>query len=193
MFSNWRATSGSVLVPHVVPMVSGSKRGSHTVPSGLPSSYMDKALSVTPLLRSGEGIESSYCDIGGVLPVTTACPLDGVGGGATSDTVPMSTRQRVANITNEASNSTDDDASKSNGAAPSVEPEGTSVSSWGSNIDPGAGACRTQEQGKTPGADQARRLTSSTEADWGGRSLGGPGHSVALPAAGRGWALSGAQ
>ena len=25
------------------------------------------------------------------------------------------------------------------------------------------------------GADQARRLTSSTEADWGGRSLGGPG------------------
>ena len=110
MFSNWRATSGGVLVPHLVPMVSGSKRGSHTVPSGLPSSYMDKALSVTPLLRSGEGNESSYCDIGGVLPVTTACPLDGVGGGATSDTVPMSTRQRVANITNEASNSTDDDA-----------------------------------------------------------------------------------
>ena len=26
------------------------------------------------------------------------------------------------------------------------------------------------------GADQARRLTSSTEADWGGRSHGGPGH-----------------
>ena len=71
---------------------------------------------MTPLRRSGEGIESFYCDIGGVLPVTTACPLDGVGGGATSDTVPMSTRQRVANITNEASNSTDDDASKSNGA-----------------------------------------------------------------------------
>ena len=88
MFSNRRATSGGVLVPHVVPMVSGSKRGSHTVPSGLPwSSYNDKALSVTPLRRSGEGIESFYCDIGGVLPVTTACPLDGVGGGATSDTV----------------------------------------------------------------------------------------------------------
>ena len=45
--------------------------------------------------------------------------------------------------------------------------------------------------GKTPGADQARRLTSSTEADWGGRSLGGPGHGVALPAARGGWALSG--
>ena len=40
------------------------------------------------------------------------------------------------------------------------------------------------------GADQARRLTSSTEADWGGRSLGGPGHGVALPAARGGWALS---
>ena len=46
--------------------------------------------------------------------------------------------------------------------------------------------------GKAPGADQARWLTSSTEADWGGRSHGGPGHGVALPAAGRGWALSGA-
>ena len=43
------------------------------------------------------------------------------------------------------------------------------------------------------GADQARRLTSSTEADWGSRSHGGPGHGVALPAAGRGWALSRAQ
>ena len=48
-------------------------------------------------------------------------------------------------------------------------------------------------EGKAPGADQARRLTSSTEADWGGRSHGGPGHGVALPAAGRGWALSRAQ
>ena len=38
-------------------------------------------------------------------------------------------------------------------------------------------------------ADQAERLTSSTEADWGGRSHGGPGHGVALPAAGGGWAL----
>ena len=132
MFSNRRATSGGVLVPHVVPMVSGSKRGSHTVPSGLPwSSYMDKALSVTPLRRSGEGIESFYYDIGGVLPVTTACPLDGVGGGATSDTVPMSTRQRVANITNEASNSTDDDASKSNGATKKAPNNGCFFSaSW---------------------------------------------------------------
>ena len=34
--------------------------------------------------------------------------------------------------------------------APSVEPEGTLVSSWGSSIDPGAGACRAQEQAKTP-------------------------------------------
>ena len=41
------------------------------------------------------------------------------------------------------------------------------------------------------GADQAGRLTSSTEADWGGRSHGGPGHGAALPAAGGGWALSG--
>ena len=39
----------------------------------------------------------------------------------------------------------------------------------------------------------SRRLTSSTETDWGGRSHGGPGHGVALPAAGRGWALSRAQ
>ena len=44
---------------------------------------------------------------------------------------------------------------------------------------------------KTPGADQAGRLASSTEADWGGRSHGSPGHGVALPAAGGGWALSG--
>ena len=43
------------------------------------------------------------------------------------------------------------------------------------------------------GADQARRLASSTETDLGGRSHGGPGHGVALPAAGRGWALSKAQ
>ena len=38
-----------------------------------------------------------------------------------------------------------------------------------------------------------RWLPSSTEADWGSRSHGSPGHGVALPAAGRGWALSGAQ
>ena len=31
------------------------------------------------------------------------------------------------------------------------------------------------------------------EADWDGRSHGGPGHGVALPAAGRSWALSRAQ
>ena len=31
-----------------------------------------------------------------------------------------------------------------------MEPERTSVSSWGSSIDPGAGACRSREQGKTP-------------------------------------------
>ena len=43
---------------------------------------------------------------------------------------------------------------------------------------------------ETPVADQAGRLASSTEADWGGRSLGGPGHGVALPAAGGGWALA---
>ena len=34
---------------------------------------------------------------------------------------------------------------------------------------------------ETPGADQARRLTPSTEADWGGRSLGGPGGAGARP------------
>ena len=34
--------------------------------------------------------------------------------------------------------------------APSVVPEGTSVSSWGSFIDPGAGACRSRERAKTP-------------------------------------------
>ena len=55
MFSNWRQTSGSVLVPHVVPMISGSKLGSDAVPSG---SYYDigGVSSVTPLLCSGEGI-----------------------------------------------------------------------------------------------------------------------------------------
>ena len=49
MFSNWRQTSGSVLVPHVVPMISGSKLGSDAVPSG---SYYDigGVSSVTPLL-----------------------------------------------------------------------------------------------------------------------------------------------
>ena len=60
-------------------------------------------------------------------------------------------------------------------------------------------AKRTQERelvglGKTEdagGADQAGQLTSSTEADWGGRSHGSPGHGVALPAARGGWALSG--
>ena len=41
-----------------------------------------------------------------------------------------------------------------------------SVQSWSLSVS---------GRGKAPGADQARRLTSSTEADWGGRSLGGPG------------------
>ena len=50
--------------------------------------------------------------------------------------------------------------------------------------------CQIQITGAGGGADQAGRLTSSTEADWGGRSHGGPGHGVALPAAGRGWALA---
>ena len=56
---------------------------------------------------------------------------------------------------------------------------------------PGSGSLSDSGGRKAAGADQARRLTSSTEADWGGRSHGGPGHGVALPAAGGGWALSG--
>ena len=73
-------------------------------------------------------------------------------------------------------------------------PEVTSGSPLGLYINPGAGACRTAGVGESlVAADQAERLTSSTEADWGGRSHGGPGHGVALPAAGGGWALSGAQ
>ena len=48
--------------------------------------------------------------------------------------------------------------------------------------------------GKTPvGLIRPGGFVSSTEADLGGRSHGGPGHGVALPAAGRGWALSRAQ
>ena len=43
--------------------------------------------------------------------------------------------------------------------------------------------------GEVLGADQAEQLAPSTKADWGGRSHGGPGHGVALPAAGGGWAL----
>ena len=75
--------------------------------------------------------------------------------------------------------------------ASSLKPEGTSVSSSGLDISVQSWSLSISGRGKTPGADQARRLTSSTEADWGGRSHGGPGHGVALPAAGGGWALSG--
>ena len=41
---------------------------------------------------------------------------------------------------------------------------------------PRSGSLSDSGERETPGADQARRLTSSTEADWGGRSHGGPGH-----------------
>ena len=50
---------------------------------------------------------------------------------------------------------------------------------------PGSGSLSDSGGRKAARADQARRLTSSTEADWGGRSHGGPGHGVALPAAER--------
>ena len=78
-------------------------------------------------------------------------------------------------------------------SASSLKPEGTPVSSSGLDMSVQSWSLSVSGSGKTPGADQARRLTSSTEADWGGRSHGGPGHVVALPAAGRGWALSRAQ
>ena len=77
--------------------------------------------------------------------------------------------------------------------ASSLMPEGTSVSSSGLDMSVQSRSLSDSGRGETPGADQAGRLTSSTEADWGGRSHGGPGHGVALPAAGRGWALSGTQ
>ena len=59
--------------------------------------------------------------------------------------------------------------------ASSLRPEGTSVSSSGLDMSVQSWSLSVSGGGKTPGADQARRLTSSTEADWGGRSLGGPG------------------
>ena len=73
--------------------------------------------------------------------------------------------------------------------ASSLRPEGTSVSSSGLDMSVQSWSLSVSGRGKAPGADQARRLTSSTEADWGGRSHGGPGHGVALPAAAGGWAL----
>ena len=59
--------------------------------------------------------------------------------------------------------------------ASSLRPEGTSVSSSGLDMSVQSWSLSVSGRGKAPGADQARRLTSSTEADWGGRSLGGPG------------------
>ena len=66
-------------------------------------------------------------------------------------------------------------------SASSLRPEGTSVSSSGlDSMSVQSWSLSVSGKGKTPGADQARRLTSSTEADWGGRSLGGPGHGGTL-------------
>ena len=76
-------------------------------------------------------------------------------------------------------------------SASSLRPEGMSVSLSGLDMSVQSGSLSAAGAGEdVGGADQAGRLTSSTEADWGGRSHGGPGHGVALPAAGRGWALS---
>ena len=60
-------------------------------------------------------------------------------------------------------------------SASSLRPEWTSVSSSGLDMSVQSWSLSVSGSGKTPGADQARRLTTSTEADWGGRSLGGPG------------------
>ena len=60
-------------------------------------------------------------------------------------------------------------------SASSLKPEGTPVSSSGLDMSVQSWSLSVSGSGKTPGADQARRLTTSTEADWGGRSLGGPG------------------
>ena len=81
-----------VLVAVAGGIVSGSEIGCLVMPSG------------------------SYNDIGGVFSARTACPLDAVGGGATFDTVPMSTRQRVASDAFSSS-----DASNSNNAPNSSE------------------------------------------------------------------------
>ena len=59
--------------------------------------------------------------------------------------------------------------------ASSSKPEGTSVSSSGLDMSVQSRSLSNSGREETPGADQARRLTPSTEADWGGRSLGGPG------------------
>ena len=52
--------------------------------------------------------------------------------------------------------------------ASSLRPEGTSVSSSGLDMSVQSWSLSVSGGGKTPGADRARRLTSSTEADWGG-------------------------
>ena len=55
--------------------------------------------------------------------------------------------------------------------ASSLKPEGTSVSSSGLDMSVQSRSLSNSGAGKDAGgADQARRLTSSTEADWGGRS-----------------------
>ena len=66
-------------------------------------------------------------------------------------------------------------------SASSLRPEWTSVSSSGLDMSVQSWSLSVSGSGKTPGADQARRLTPSTEADWGGRSLGGPGGAGARP------------
>ena len=60
-------------------------------------------------------------------------------------------------------------------SASSLRPEGTSVSSSGLDMSVQSRSLSNSGREETPGADQARWLTPSTEADWGGRSLGGPG------------------
>ena len=49
--------------------------------------------------------------------------------------------------------------------ASSLRPEGTSVSSSGLDMSVQSWSLSVSGRGKAPGADQARRLTSSTEAD----------------------------
>ena len=60
-------------------------------------------------------------------------------------------------------------------SASSLRPEWTSELSSGLDMSVQSWSLSVSGRGKTSRADQARRLTSSTEADWGGRSLGGPG------------------
>ena len=55
------------------------------------------------------------------------------------------------------------------------------VSSLGLDMSVQSRSLSNSGREETPGADQARRLTPSTEADWGGRSLGGPGGAGARP------------